>query len=464
MNLKDNRENAPENANSVKFNFCIKKGIVGIGWVGYDKNPELCEKDIGYKKARNSIFSFETDDLVWVKNSETQRYYLCKIVSQAQATEENEYNEKDISIFCKCEYIDIGTVEELPYNITKEQLISITTVSKANEQLSEATLKFYNTITPKNKCKLDIFKFKRIYLLYILIITLLLSVILTINGIHNKQEKEIEKSLANKAFINNNYIMLEFKRKGTCDYSEIDINNEKNIITNISEKITDFDDYDVKISFWGEKFIICNGKHSLLTDDNNNVISFGNYYPIKEEFKEMLDDYYLKLKEEKEKKEKEENEIKQAKSFLPNQNEFYERVLKVFPEVKNWQLYGNTDGLYMDPYNSKNYCLLSKSPILIFNNGSQRIAFMVDSDSFLLSANGGATLTNERYNQLIQLAFGDAPDNLKIPDLETFKKLTDTDGKAYPTSHSITHKGITYKWDVGYKNGVCSGFTFMLIY
>ena len=61
-------------------------------------------------------------------------------------TDDEEFNKNDISMFCECEYIYIGDSNNLPERIQKENLISISTISKANEQLHEATISFYNTI------------------------------------------------------------------------------------------------------------------------------------------------------------------------------------------------------------------------------------------------------------------------------------------------------------------------------
>lgn len=214
MNLKDNRDHCdvPMDLECSKFDFCKQRDIVGIGWADYSDNEDntLTEKDYGYEKAKNSISSFENGDLVWVKNPETKEYYLCVIKSQVQYTNEEEFNKNDISMYCECEYKYIGIADKLPNEIKKKDLVSISTVSKVNEQLSKATVLFFNAMEPNlnignptsGLALKHILKHKWIYTSVILAVIILLTLtIILVNNKHNIQEKEIAILLANKIFV-----------------------------------------------------------------------------------------------------------------------------------------------------------------------------------------------------------------------------------------------------------------------
>lgn len=144
MNLLDNRseEDKPKDLQKSKFQFCKERGIIGIGWVGYD--PEDSE-DIGFLRANNAISAFKKDDLVWIKNPDSNEYYICRVTGEVLAAHGTELNRHDIGKFCPCDFIGVGTEESLPQGILKEDLISRATISKANSTVSEITQAYVNT-------------------------------------------------------------------------------------------------------------------------------------------------------------------------------------------------------------------------------------------------------------------------------------------------------------------------------
>ena len=253
MNLKDNRDEKPENLKESKFDFCKKKGILGIGGVNHGKsaNATTTEKEIGYERAKNSFFSLKINDLV-------------------------------------------GVV-----------------------------------------------KYKWIYLLAILATAVITITFFAVNSAHSRYEKEIEASLANKIFLSSGQI-LKFDNKGKYRYGWI--SEKENKITDID--YYDWENYDVKISFFGKVYFIdeYSDKHKIDFDENNDIISIGERKLITNEFKNKIDDYCLKL-----------DEIKKAKSYLPNSVKMHTRVFKVFPQINSWEKTVESDGLvlYKNPYNSK---------------------------------------------------------------------------------------------------------------
>lgn len=141
MNLRDNRDNPVRDLDMTKFEFCKSKGILGIGWVGYDESSD----DSAFLLANNYLNSFAVGDLVWTKDPENKVIYLCKVNSHVQSTD-TAFNKYDISKYCKCDYIEIGSADNLPEGISKENLISRRTITKANNRIANATVEFYDKI------------------------------------------------------------------------------------------------------------------------------------------------------------------------------------------------------------------------------------------------------------------------------------------------------------------------------
>lgn len=142
MNLRDNREVKTEESNRMKFDFCKKKGIIGIGWVGYDESSN----DNAYLLANKYIDEFEIGDLVWTKDYNNE-YYLCKITSKSDITDDKEMHDNDISKFCECEYTPVVS---LPEGIENKDLIARHTIEKGNEAVSNTTEAFFNSDYTEN--------------------------------------------------------------------------------------------------------------------------------------------------------------------------------------------------------------------------------------------------------------------------------------------------------------------------
>lgn len=147
MNLKDNREVSISKTGDEKFQFCMSQGIVGIGWVGYD--PETSE-DGAYLRAHMSLNRFEIGDLVWVHNNVTGNYYACSITEKAKKTDEESFNQNDISEYCRCKFIGVGDSQTLPNGITAERLVSRATISSAPDDIAIMTEQHFSFLKTEN--------------------------------------------------------------------------------------------------------------------------------------------------------------------------------------------------------------------------------------------------------------------------------------------------------------------------
>ena len=187
MNLKDNRDAKDNGTNITKFDFCKANSIVGIGWVGYDESSN----DAGYLLANKYIDEFEIGDLVWTK-SDYDEYYLCKIESKAVKTDDEKYNNNDISKFCKCKYIPI---DSFPDGIEKQELVARRTIERANESISDITESYFNLLyenadkkTSDSDSKKRFFSIKNTIMLSVCVALAAIIVLCIIVGVNSSQE------------------------------------------------------------------------------------------------------------------------------------------------------------------------------------------------------------------------------------------------------------------------------------
>lgn len=123
-----NRENPRE--------FCINNNILGVGWsVGDEKNmsweeyydkalkkyyyknedsKEVKDGGVSWWKALNAICNrMKEGDLCWARD-EKGIYYLGKITGDWKYRHEDEYQQLDLVNIRECEWVRIGTVDEVP--------------------------------------------------------------------------------------------------------------------------------------------------------------------------------------------------------------------------------------------------------------------------------------------------------------------------------------------------------------
>lgn len=172
MNLKDKRTGAVPEDSKNKFKMCLERGILAIGWV--EEQSKLSEQK-AYSSAKNAIKSFKKDDLVWVRNpyaeeGETERY-ICKVLSDdIQTATCNELNDCDIGEFQIAEFYP---VDNIPAGINAWELVSRHTIQSANENVTNKTIEYFNTLSSSPKKEN---KFKKILISIGIVIALALSV------------------------------------------------------------------------------------------------------------------------------------------------------------------------------------------------------------------------------------------------------------------------------------------------
>lgn len=252
MNLLDNRseENKPEDLQQSKFQFCKEKGIVGIGWVGCDP---IDSKDIGFLRAANAFSDFKKDDLVWTKDPDSKEYYICRVTDEPIAANDAELHRYDISKFCYCEFIAVGTEENLPQGILKEDLISRTTISKINFPVSEITQTYIakftypastvvqpqapsfsqpTEISPPKKKKPNIKKIIMIAVSFVIILSVVIpSCIFSYKGI----TKSMYPLLPNGLEFGESFESLSEKIQNTTEPEEYKARKSKEVTVDLSE-------------------------------------------------------------------------------------------------------------------------------------------------------------------------------------------------------------------------------------
>lgn len=151
INLKDNRKDG-ENLNSdVKFNLCFANNIIGIGWVSESYNSSI-PKDTNHKKALNCLNEISKGDLVWVRNPQNKKYYICEVIGNCNNLVElkSHFEENDISNIENCKevrFYEVGCRDKLPSPITYRNLISVSTGRriKNNQAVIDATFNWFNS-------------------------------------------------------------------------------------------------------------------------------------------------------------------------------------------------------------------------------------------------------------------------------------------------------------------------------
>lgn len=145
LNLKDNRGKGENKNNDIKFNLCFTNSIIAIGWVGYT----LHSGSVNYDNAKETFDNIETDDLVWVRNPKTKKYYICEVVKDKENINhlKAHLNANDISNHKFVDFYEVGPKECLPDEITYRNLISRRTVRRVNNStVIKATNDKFNSL------------------------------------------------------------------------------------------------------------------------------------------------------------------------------------------------------------------------------------------------------------------------------------------------------------------------------
>jgi hypothetical protein len=108
--------------------FCLTRGIVGAGWgvealefATWDEYHAAASKDYAGRKGWAATINalknrMRIDDLCWTRDAHGQ-YYLGRITGDWEYRRSPENAESDVINFRSCEWMRIGTVEEIPGRI-----------------------------------------------------------------------------------------------------------------------------------------------------------------------------------------------------------------------------------------------------------------------------------------------------------------------------------------------------------
>lgn len=151
MNLKDNREENNAESSQKKFEFCMQRQIVGIGWFpneNFDADPAFCN-------AKKCLSSFKRGDLVWIKEPAKDVYFIAEITDEKiTSTMDNEFAEHDISCYRKCKFFPVGAKEIIPEKYAQyiKRLVTSQTIQpRTNDELICVVNELYLRNTAEEK-------------------------------------------------------------------------------------------------------------------------------------------------------------------------------------------------------------------------------------------------------------------------------------------------------------------------
>lgn len=122
MNIKTDSVNGID-----PFLFCKNNNILGFGWQLEDeKGNKITPKDIdeceklgreqyggrGFVRSIHGFKEMEMNDLIWTRKDGI--YYICRVLGKWRYNNSEEYCEADIVNMIDVEFVEVGTVENVP--------------------------------------------------------------------------------------------------------------------------------------------------------------------------------------------------------------------------------------------------------------------------------------------------------------------------------------------------------------
>ena len=143
MNIKDNRTNGSLASSGQKFDVCLQRGILAIGWVGYTINQST-----SFQRAYNALDRMRQGDLVWVKHPVSGQRYICKITKDGIQVENNGNSPThvDLGFYVECKYYPISNSDLAAFGIEPRRLVSISTARRSlKPDLNDMTTRLFAT-------------------------------------------------------------------------------------------------------------------------------------------------------------------------------------------------------------------------------------------------------------------------------------------------------------------------------
>ena len=138
MNLKDNREGSTLASSKIKFDFCFREQIVGIGWAS-DKIPPT---EPAFANASKYLSALKPGDLVWIKKPGEDLYFIAEILDEKMScVYDDRYSEHDLRCWRKCRFYTVGSKADIPAEYTDylKRLVTPQTIqSRTDAELIDA--------------------------------------------------------------------------------------------------------------------------------------------------------------------------------------------------------------------------------------------------------------------------------------------------------------------------------------
>ena len=295
MNLLDNRSDKRGGIND-KFNFCKEKGIVGIGWVGYEE-IELSQDDKEFKvfkSAKSKLEQFDVGDLVWVKVPKEPKLWLCVVKSKMIKTDDEEYNENDVGYYCECEYIREFSSNDLPKKVLYESLTTRSAISNTVDQITDATNNIYQKLIKKKKSIKELFSdilknIKKYWFIYFAVLAVIIASTVTISILNAVKANRVRDYIDGKTFICYDLSDFEAFSFKNDKFAYAEVYSYKSFSSNAGQVEGDITDYayDLKIEasvFSDIIWISCKDKYSsvrsvavCLVDGEVEMYKFSKY-------------------------------------------------------------------------------------------------------------------------------------------------------------------------------------------
>ncbi|UUO08306.1 hypothetical protein M4951_08320 [Blastopirellula sp. J2-11] len=144
--------------------FCIARGIVGIGW-GIDPPPTSAPDYLRRSKVKYGNISWTTatnillkrmnvDDLVWTRTSNAT-YYLGRVTSDWRSENDQDFRDADTRNVRDCDWITAGSIDEVPGRVLNNFRRGRTAQQVKSRNVNRYSRFFFNQKKGENIYPLD---------------------------------------------------------------------------------------------------------------------------------------------------------------------------------------------------------------------------------------------------------------------------------------------------------------------
>ena len=164
------------NNQEMSFAYCLKHGVLGMGWsveetgkssLSWDEYIVAAERKYGYKDVQNIRYlhrEVKENDLIWTRDT-MGRYYLGRVISPWEYLANEESLQADIVNFCRCEIFSVDVVDDVPGKVVASFRPSRTIQAIRNETVDIYSQLLWNDLSgtkqysPQSPATTDIYTF-----------------------------------------------------------------------------------------------------------------------------------------------------------------------------------------------------------------------------------------------------------------------------------------------------------------